>query len=102
MRFGPWHRLHAAAAAAPPQPGVLQVRREHGLAHYASGKSAMIHYAAADDLQAACAALAAAHPDAAWLCRWNRDPLADPARDVAALIADFAARFGDPPSWPRQ
>lgn len=100
MRFGSWHRLQDAADAAPRTSGVLQVRREHGLAVYPRGKSAMILYAAADDLRAACARLAADHPGAAWLCRFNRDSLADPAEAAARLIADFAARFGGPPALP--
>lgn len=100
MRFGPWHHLHAAADAAPPTSGVLQVRREHGLTDYPRGKSAMILYAPADDLRAACAALAAAHPRAPWLCRFNAEPLPNHAEAAARLIADFAARFGGPPTLP--
>ncbi len=100
MRFGPWHRLHDAAAAAPPTSGVLQVRREHGLVDYPRGKSAMILYAPADDLQAACAALAAAHPRAPWLCRFNAETLTNRGEAAARLIADFAARFGGPPTLP--
>jgi hypothetical protein len=100
MRFGPWHRLQAAATAAPPTSGVLQVRREHGLEVYPRGKSAMILYAAADDLRAACTRLAAEHPDAAWLFRYNTTPVPDPHAAAATLIADFAARFGGPPALP--
>lgn len=100
MRFGPWHRLRDAAIAAPPSPGVLQVRREEGLELYPRGKSAMIHYTAANDLRVACAALAAAHQDAAWLCRFNADPIADPRAAAALQIADFIDRFGEPPTLP--
>lgn len=98
MRFGPWSRLLAAADALPPGPGVLQVRREHGLAEYPRGRSAMILYRGCDDLRATAQALAAAHPDAAWLCRCNRDPVADPHAAAARLVAEFAERFGGPPS----
>lgn len=83
----------------PAGPGVLQVRREIGLVEYPRGKSAMILYAAADDLRGACERLAAEHPGAAWLVRWNRDAVDDPAGEVARLISDFVARFGVAPSW---
>lgn len=57
----------------------------------------MVHYAAADDLRAAAAAIAAAHPDADWLCRCNREPVGDPRAAAAWLIADFVDRFGAAP-----
>jgi hypothetical protein len=95
MNFGPWSPLHAAQL--PSGPGVLQVRREHGLVVYPRGKSAMVHYAAAEDLRAAAAALAAAHPDAAWLVRCNRAPVVDPEAAATRLIAEFVERFGAPP-----
>ncbi len=89
MNFGPWSPLHAASL--PPGPGVLQVRREHGLVVYPRGKSAMVCYAAAEDLQAAARALAAAHPEAAWLVRCNREPVADPQdrMERVRLLADL-------------
>jgi hypothetical protein len=95
MNFGPWSPLHAAAL--PPEPGVLQVRRAHGLVVYPRGKSAMVHYAAAEDLRAAVLVLAAAHPDAAWLVRCNREPVSDPRAAAERLIAEFAERFGAAP-----
>ncbi|MBA3550525.1 MAG: hypothetical protein H0T76_28960 [Nannocystis sp.] len=95
MNFGPWSPLHAAQL--PSGPGVLQVRREHGLVGYPRGKSAMVLYAAAEDLQAAALAIAAAHPDEAWLVRCNREPVVDPEAAAARLIAEFNERFGAPP-----
>jgi len=87
---------------APVAPGVLQVRREVGLVDYPRGKSAMILYAAADDLRGACERLAAQYPGMAWLVRWNRDPVEDPVEDPAGavdrLIAEFVERFGAAPS----
>lgn len=82
----------------PDTPGILQVRQETGLVVYPRGKSAMILYAAADDLRGACERLAAEHPGAAWLVRCNRDPVGDPGVEAERLIADFVARFGAAPS----
>ncbi len=81
----------------PAAPGVLQVRRAVGLVVYPRGKSAMVLYMAADDLRDACARLAIAQAGAAWLCRCNRDPVADPQRAAAAMISDFVDRFGAAP-----
>ena len=95
VQFGPWQRLRADLF--PAAPGVLQLRREHGLVEYPRGRSAMILYLAAADLRAAVADLAAAHPDRPWLCRCNRVPVADPPAALARLLADFVDRFGAPP-----
>lgn len=102
MEFGRWYPLTAADAHAPAGPGVLQVRVRTGLVDYPRGKSAMVHYQAAADCRAAARALAAAHPDADWLCRHLVD-LADPAAAptiAARLIRDFTARFGRAPGAP--
>lgn len=100
MEFGRWYPLTAAAEQAPPTPGVLQVRVRVGLVDYPRGKSAMVHYAVADDVRAAAVALAAAHPDVDWLCRHLLAPC-DRATAVALgsrLVRDFAARFGVEPT----
>lgn len=52
MEFGQWYPLTAAEAHAPAGPGVL-VRVRTGLVEYPRGKSAMVHYQAADDVRAA-------------------------------------------------
>jgi hypothetical protein len=95
VQFGPWHRL--CADDFPSAPGVLQLRREHGLVQYPRGRSAMVRYLAADDLRSAVADLAAAHPDCAWLVRCNRVAVADPPAELAKLLADFVDRFGAAP-----
>ena len=104
--FGRWYPLRDAAAHAPVAPGVLQVRVAHGhLLDYPRGKSAMVHYAAAEDVRAAAVALAAAHAaaddevhaDAGWLCRHTEGAVADPAALVADLVRAFTARFGCAP-----
>lgn len=104
MRFGRWHRLDEAAAAAPPGPGVYQVRVASGLLDYPTGKSAMIRYGAAPDLRAAASELARAHPGRDWLCRFSEEmsarEAADPDAIVAELVAAFRRRFGAPPGQP--
>lgn len=95
MQFGPWHRL--LADQFPATPGVLQLRREHGLVDYPRGRSAMILYLAADDLHAEVTRLAATYPDRPWLVRCNRAPLRDPASELVRLLADFSDRFGAAP-----
>jgi hypothetical protein len=104
MRFCPWYPLSAAAANAPPSPGVFQVRVAAGLLDYPRGKSAMIHYERADDLCAATAAFAASHPGVDWLCRHTIEMSPRDVEDVEALYAkvlgDFLARFGSAPRMP--
>ncbi len=97
MRFGPWYPLADAPSHAPRRPGVFQVRRERGLVQYPRGRAAMVHYDAGPQLRAAVTAFATAHPGAALLCRWSRDPAPDPAAALERLLRDFEARFGAPP-----
>ena len=98
--FGRWYPLRLAAAHAPTGPGVLQLRVAAGLCDYPRGKSAMVHYQAADDVRTAALALAAAHPDVDWLCRHTEGEVADPAALVADLLRMFTARFGTAPTPP--
>lgn len=100
MKFGPWFPLAAAPERLPARPGVLQVRVERGLVRYPKGKSAMIRYAAADDVRQLAASLAAAHAGAAWLCRASEGPCADPVAAAARLAAEFEERFGSCPFIP--
>ena len=100
MRFCAWYPLDEAAAHAPAERGVLQVRIGDGLLAYPSGKSAMVHYELADDVRAAAVAFARGHSGRGWLCRHTIEVGA--ADDVAAhharLVRDFAARFGGRPN----
>lgn len=104
MRFGRWHRLDEAAAAAPAGPGVFQVKVAHGLIDYPTGKSAMIRYGAARDLRRAATELAREHPGRDWLCRFSEEmtarEAADPDAIVAELLASFRRRFGAAPGHP--
>ena len=99
-RVGAWVRLAEAAGTMPAGRGVagapqrnraggVSARQEHDDPVCGRGRPA----------QGACERLAAEHPGAAWLVRWNRDAVDDPAGEVARLISDFVARFGVAPSW---
>ncbi len=98
MRFCTWRPLAEAAADAPAAPGVYQVRVGSGLIDYPTGKSAMVHYGAADDVAAAIADYAARHPDRPWLCRHAAQT--EPDRHLARLLARFEQQFGLVPTPP--
>lgn len=110
MRFCPWYPLEDAAAHAPAEPNVLQLRLVSGLRDYPRGKSAMVHYEHAADARAAARALAERFRGRALLCRHlereeERDqergqaPPADPmAATCDKLAAEFLRRFGALPS----
>lgn len=100
MRFGRWYALDEAEDSAPAEPGVFQIRLASGLIEYPTGKSAMIHYAAADDLRAATVAFAAEHAGRDWLCRHSLDVTGDPRPVYDRLVQRFAAQFGGPPRLP--
>lgn len=105
MSFGRWYPLDEVAEHAPAGPGVYQVRLAHGLLDYPTGRSAMIHYAAAPDLSIAVAELARTHPGCDWLCRFadgTTAPEAASAPDamLAQLMSAFLRRFGAPPGFP--
>jgi hypothetical protein len=99
MQFGPWYPLDGGAAQAPAGRGVFQVRAP-ALLDYPSGKTAMVHYELASDVQSAIAAYAAAHPGRGWLCR-HLEEIEDAAAIeplYARLLRDFRARFGCEPT----
>lgn len=104
IRFGRWVPLEEASASAPAGAGVYQVKVASGLVDYPTGKSAMIHYGAAADVGGAVAALAAAHPGRAWMCRFA-EGLGARDGEVDGMLRDlmtrFRRRFGAPPSLPR-
>ena len=99
MRFGPWYPLAEAAAHAPPEPGVLQLRLADGLVEYPRGKSAMVWYEHAPNVRDAAAALAARFAGQPLLCRHliEIDDAVDLAAFHAKLREDFIRRFGEPP-----
>lgn len=102
MRFTRWYPLTEAADNAPATPGVLQVRLATGLIDYPRGKSAMVHYAVADDVRDAALRLASEQLGPALWCR-HLDPegcAVDYAAEHARLVREFENRFGSPPSIP--
>lgn len=104
MKFGRWYPLAEVARHAPASPGVFQIRSAVELFDYPRGKSAMLHYQAAEDLRAAAVAFADGHRDRPWLCRHTIEMTLDDqaaATDFAArLVRDFTHRFGHPPTLP--
>jgi hypothetical protein len=102
VRFCPWYPLAEAAAHAPTEEGVLQVRVATGLIDYPTGKSAMVHYEHAADVRASATVLAAAHAGEDLLCR-HLEIEPGEAVDVAAFHAkvreEFIRRFGMPPDF---
>ena len=105
IRFGEWVPLAEAAARAPRGAGVYQIKVADGLIDYPTGRSAMIHYGAATDVGDAVAALAAAHPGRAWMCRFAEGLEARGGAEVDGMLQElmtrFRRRFGAPPSLPR-
>jgi hypothetical protein len=101
MRFCPWYPLSEAGRHAPPERGVLQVRVAEGLLRYPTGQSAMLHYELTDDVRAAAARFAAAHPERGWLARHTIEMTDEDAAGLdafhARLLRDFRARFGAEP-----
>jgi hypothetical protein len=96
--FVPWYPLAAASENAPAEPGVFQVKIPTGLLDYPGGKSAMVCYGAAENLQAAVAGLAGEHTERDFLCRHQ-------VTEAPAVLLDFVKeqfrrRFGREPGWP--
>ncbi|KIG17481.1 hypothetical protein DB30_03182 [Enhygromyxa salina] len=97
MRFSTWYPAAQIAEQAPSAPGVFQVR-VRGLIDYPTGRSAMIHYAAAADLRAAASEWAAALGPADALYR-HLDELGSqtPQQVLDKLVKRFGDRFGAAP-----
>ncbi len=94
--FSAYFPLSEAEIRAPQAPGVIQLRLTRGLLAYPRGKSAMVRYAAADDVRAWLLAhreaLEAAELPAPLLFRvWITE---DHAARLAELRDRFRRRFG--------
>jgi hypothetical protein len=103
VRFCPWYPLADAAAHAPAEEGVFQVRLATGLLEYPRGKSAMVHYEHATDVRAAATALSADHAGEALVCRHleiEGGEAVDAAAFHAKVLEEFVRRFGSPPAFP--
>lgn len=100
MRFTRWYPLAEAGRHAPAGEGVLQLRLASGLVDYPTGKSAMVYYAAADDVRAAALRFAADYHGAPLWCR-HLDPeghAVDVRAYCARLLDEFSRRFGCAPT----
>jgi len=102
VRFGLWYPLDEAGDHAPVAPGILQLRLAHGLIDYPRGKSAMVHYAHAEDVRAAALALAATHAGEGLVARHliEIDGATDLGTFYAKLRGEFERRFGRAPDFP--
>lgn len=102
MRFGRWYPLADARDLAPGAEGVLQLRLASGLLDYPRGKSAMVHYAHAQDVRAAAMAWATSHGADGIVCRHliEGDGATAPAALYARLLDEFVRRFGAAPRFP--
>ena len=97
MRFSAWYPAEEIAERAPRGEGVFQVRAA-GLLQYPRGKSAMVHYEAAPDMQAAMLAWADAKGDDGYLYRHVGDlGRFTPAEALERVMSRFVDRFGSAP-----
>jgi hypothetical protein len=98
VRFTPWYSAAEIEARAPAEAGVFQVRGAT-LRDYPTGRSAMIHYASAEDVRASMIRHRAQRGDSGDLYR-HADALGgrSPAEALARLLERFVARFGAEPS----
>ena len=97
MRFSSWYPAEQIPTRAPARAGVFQIRAA-GLLDYPSGRSAMVHYGADEDLRAALEAWAAAHGREGFLYR-HADELGGktPGEQLQRLLSRFEGRFGAAP-----
>lgn len=96
--FVHWYALRQAIEHAPTGAGVFQIRIATGLIDYPSGKSAMVHYDWAENLQRKISQVAQDHPEGDFLCRHQSSE--QPAVLLAFVFSQFERRFGTPPCWP--
>lgn len=103
VRFGPWHPIDGAGAAAPEAPGLLQARAD-GLVTYPKGRSAMVLYAHSPERESlrafvsspgGIAGLARAAAARAAFVRYAE--AANPRAAFERLLETFVERFGAPP-----
>ena len=102
MRFCSWYPLAEAAGRTPAGEGVLQLRLADGVLDYPTGKSAMVHYEHARDLNAAAVALGARFAGRGLVCRHldSEGEAVDLAAFHAKVLDEFVRRFGAPPALP--
>ena len=107
MRFCHWYAARDIATETPQDSGILQVRQSHGLVDYPGGKSAMVHYACAENMRSEAEAFVAQHVQASqgWWFRhsteWSPAERARTDRIFRDLVERFQARFGTVPTLPK-
>ena len=98
MNFCAWYTAAEIADAAPTSAGVFQVRAP-ALLEYPRGKSAMVHYGAAEELRAEMQAWAQAANDEALLYRHASELAKTGAAEMLErLLRRFSDRFGCEPT----
>jgi hypothetical protein len=100
MQFGRWIPLEEASRHAPVAAGVFQIRVKSGLIRYPRGQSAMVYYAASQNLEQAVSLFAQAHREKPYLCRFAEVAGGDPNPELSRLVSRFENRFGSPPRMP--
>jgi hypothetical protein len=102
MRFTPWYPLAEAEQRAPAARGMLQLRLAAGLVDYPRGKSAMVHYAVADDVRVEAVRFATGHHGPQLWCRHldTEGAVVDVTLFFDRVMREFERRFGAPPALP--
>ncbi len=87
VEFCPWYSAADAGVIAPPRPGVFQVKRLGSVLIYPRGKSAMVHYGFAENVQRAISRVAS---NAGKIPRQGTIPL--PAKGSSLVIPSLVYR----------
>ncbi|MBL4636761.1 MAG: hypothetical protein JKY56_23120 [Kofleriaceae bacterium] len=95
--FVHWYLL-AESQMVPATSGMFQIRVESGLIDYPKGKSAMVYYGCAENMQLEIVKIAAQREAENFLCR--HQSTGEPAVLLERMRNRFRERFGVFPSWP--
>ncbi len=98
--FGHWFPLANALESAPPSSGVFQIKIPVGLISYPTGKSAMIYYAASENLQKDLGEFARQHVGREWRARYMELPTELANALLETILEAFESRFGEKPRFP--
>jgi len=95
--FVHWYLL-AESSMAPAASGMFQIRVKSGLIDYPTGKSAMVYYGCAENMQLEISQIAAQREAENFLCRHQSTN--EPAVLLERMQDRFRKRFGVLPCWP--